>query len=174
MSTKSSIAYQKDLYHVYSEAFDDDAVYLTLFGEPQFTVKHGSATLRIPVEVWAVMVKYGHVEYGLADMSDEELLAIAEKEVDKRIAEFQRKLTEESVKSANLFAICGCLSYGAADSSRESQLDTRMVYLRSMRDRHKRVKTAIDLDNTEGPTAEMAKAIREFRKQAEADEVKDQ
>src|SRR5574343_478775 len=84
MSTKSSIACGPN-FHLYHEAFEQDAVYLEL-EQAFFEASPDKVTVAIPVVVWEVIRQYAGADLSWAAKSDEEIRQWVEHEVDERIA----------------------------------------------------------------------------------------
>jgi len=136
MSTKCSIAYGEN-FHLYNECFDDDGVYLELRGKPQFEASADSVMMRIPANIWEAIRTFPGVSLEWADKSDAEIRAIVEKDVDERIAEW-RKAKSKRQKAWVSFA--GGMVYGAADTSRDTQIRRGLKEMLRRRDLQRRIK----------------------------------
>ncbi|WP_404420503.1 hypothetical protein [Nibricoccus sp. IMCC34717] len=71
MSTKSTLRHGES-FHLYSEAFDKEAVYLEV-RKAEFTATHDSVTVRIPLEIWEYVRQATRAEFDLAKLSDAKL-----------------------------------------------------------------------------------------------------
>lgn len=142
MSTKSTIAWSED-FHLYREVFDDDHVYLRL-DTTHFEAGYGRVTVPIPIHIWETIRHLGGARLDLVDRSDEELLAKVQKDVDVRIAEYQ-KVARERPERADLFAIIGSLPYGTADKPRDEQIQRGMEYFRHEKQRQRELQARITL-----------------------------
>lgn len=141
MSTKCTIAYGEN-FHFYNEVLDKDHVYLQL-QTTHYEAGYGRVTVEIPIHIWETIRHLGGARLDLADKTDEDLRKIVEAAVDKRIANYQKFLQENSNHS-NLFRIIGVMGYGAADTPREEQIDRGMKYHQTERQRQQEVKAAIE------------------------------
>jgi len=142
MSTKSTIVRGQN-FHFYREVFDDDHVYLEL-DTTRFEAAYGRVTLPIPIHVWETIRHLAAAELDLVDEEDDALLARVERDVDKRIAEYQQALVE-TPGLAGLLAFSGCLPYGTADSPRADQISRGMEYYQRKRERQRNMKRRIDM-----------------------------
>lgn len=140
MSTKSTIAYG-DNFHFYREALDRDHVYLQL-DTTHFEAGYSHVMIPIPIHIWETIRHLGVAELDLVDQSDEQLLARVQKEVEERVAKYQ-KIARERPSYGNLFAIAGSLVYGTADAPLDSQVRDGMEYFRRERRRQQEVQTRI-------------------------------
>jgi hypothetical protein len=140
MSTKHTLAFG-DKFHFYRETLDDDHVYLKISGS-NFKATPRSAMLQIPAPIWETIRHLGAPDLGLAEKSDEELLAYVESVVDRRIDQL-RKVIPLSPARANFVLIAGAMIYGRADQPRDTQIARGLNYYQRERERQKRVKTAI-------------------------------
>ena len=140
MSTKSTLAWSED-FHLYHEIFDDDHVYLR-FDTTHFEAGYGHVMIPIPIHIWETIRHLGGARLDLADRSDEELLAGVQKDVDERIAEYQ-KVASERPERAGLFAIIGSLAYGTADKPRDEQIRRGTEHFRHERQRQRELQARI-------------------------------
>jgi len=140
MSTKSTLVYGQN-FHFYRELLDDDHVYLQL-DTTQFEAGYGRVTLPIPIHIWETIRHLGAADLDLVDEDDEALLAMVERDVDKRIAEYQRAMIETPERTS-LIRFFGCLPYGTADSPRIDQVRRGMEYFRRKRQRQCEVRARI-------------------------------
>lgn len=132
MSTKSSIAYSRNAFHFYHEAFDDESVYLELTGA-SFRATPDEVCVQIPIEIWAVIRSRAAVRLPWAERTDEDIQAHVEREVEERI---------ERVRQGGHW-LFGSFVYGAADQPREEQVRSGMAHYRRVRDRQSRIARAI-------------------------------
>lgn len=140
MSTKCTIAYGEN-FHLYREVFDSDHVYFEL-DTTHFEAGYGRVMIPIPLHIWETIRRLGGAELDLVDLSDEELLARAQKEVEERMAEYQR-VARERPERAGLVAILGSLVYGTADEPRDQQIRHGMEYFRRERKRQNELRARI-------------------------------
>jgi hypothetical protein len=108
--------------------------------------------LPIPVHIWETIRHLGGARLELVDEEDDGLLAMVERDVDQRIAEYQHALSE-SPDRAGFIALFGCLPYGTADSPRADQIRSGMEYFRRERQRQREVKARIAALRKTGPTS---------------------
>jgi hypothetical protein len=92
MSTKCTIVHGPG-FHFYHEILDDDHVYLEL-ETTHFEVGYGRVMLPIPIHIWETIRHLGAARMDLADKEDGALVAMIERNVDKRIAEYQQAVNE--------------------------------------------------------------------------------
>jgi hypothetical protein len=102
MSTKATIAHGK-AFHFYHECFDDDHVYLEIEGT-EFEAGYNRVMVPIPIHIWEIIRERGGADISLAPLTDAELNACVEKEVDHRIAEYER-ITKEGGQTWFLFGV---------------------------------------------------------------------
>jgi plasmid stabilization system protein ParE len=141
MSTKATLA-QDDSFHFYHDMFDEDHVYLEL-RTSQFEARHGRIMLPIPLHIWETIRHLGAPDLSLIDRTDEELRRTVETEVDRRIAAYRVKT--ESDPGASFVRYVGMLVYGTADSPREKQIETGMLYFVEERERQRQLCDAIEV-----------------------------
>ena len=140
MSTKSTIAHD-DNFHFYREEMDEDHVYLELQTN-EFVAGYGRVMLPIPLHIWETIRQLGAADLSLADKADEDLLRIVESEVDRRITDYRAR--DPNDPGANLIRYAGLLVYGTADSPREKQIETGMLYFDEERARQRDLRDAIE------------------------------
>lgn len=140
MSTKCTIAYGES-FHLYREVLDQDHVYLQL-QTTHFEAGYASVMIPIPIHIWETIRHLGGAELDLADRTDMELIAMVDKNVDERIAEYER-VARKRPDRAGFFAIIGSLVYGAADEPREAQIQHGMEYFQRERKRQKELQARI-------------------------------
>jgi hypothetical protein len=148
MSTKCTIAHGEN-FHFYHEALDDDHVYLEL-ETTHFEAGYGRVMLPIPIHIWEAIRHLGGAEMDLADKQDDELLALVEREVDQRIAEYQQAM-REAPNCSGFVLISASLAYGMADLPRVEQLHKGMEYFRHKRQRQREVRSLIAAIRTCAP-----------------------
>lgn len=156
MSTKSTIAHGEN-FHFYREALDDDHVYLEL-ETTHFEAGYRRVMVPIPIHIWESIRHLGGAQMDLADKQDEELLAMVEREVDQRIAEYQQAM-RETPNCAGFIRISGCLAYGMTDSPRADQIHSGMDYFQHKRQRQREVKSLVAAIRKCAPTAEASTEI---------------
>jgi hypothetical protein len=88
MSTKSTIAHGRG-FRFYHEALDEDGVYLEL-EDVEFEAGYRRVMVKIPIDVWEVIRHTSPARLDLVDSSDEELRRTVERQVDERMAEYER------------------------------------------------------------------------------------
>lgn len=140
MSTKSTIACAEN-FHLYREVLDDDHVYLRL-ETTHFEAGYGRVMIPIPIHVWETIRHLGGADLDLVDQSDGDLLARVQKEVDERMAEYQR-VARERPDHADFLAIVGSLVYGTADQPRDKQIRHGMNYFQLERKRQTELEARI-------------------------------
>lgn len=129
MSTKSTIAHGHQ-FHLYSETFDDDNVYLEVNDE----------TVTIPIAAWEVIRQYGAFHPRYRDMSDAEIAASVEREVDQRIAEYQAAPENKR----KLLRMLGGAWYGGADTPRQEQILRGIASSTRQREHEQRISGEIE------------------------------
>ncbi len=98
--------------------------------------------LPIPIHIWETIRHLGGARLDLVDEGDPALLVMVERDVDQRIAEYERAISE-TPERAGLIALFGCLPYGTADSPRDDQIRRGMEYFQRERQRQPEVKARI-------------------------------
>ena len=141
MSTKATIAYD-DTFHFYHEVMDDDHVYLEL-DTTNFEAGYGRVMVPIPIHIWETIRHLGAARLDFINHTDEDLLAMVEKEVDERIANYQKTL-RETPDRAGLYSVFGAFTYGGADEPREQQIARGMEHFQSERQRQRELHAAIE------------------------------
>jgi hypothetical protein len=140
MSTKCTLAYGEN-FHFYSEILDDDHVYLEL-DTTHFEAGYGRVMLPIPIHIWETIRDLGGARLDLVDEGDGGLLAMVERDVDQRMAQYQQAVSECPGR-AGFIALFGCLPYGTADSPRAEQIRRGVDYFQRERQRQREVKARI-------------------------------
>jgi hypothetical protein len=140
MSTKITSA-RGENFHLYSEAFDEDYIYLQLTGV-KFEATPETVTVPIPLDVWEKIRTIPGIEFDLVDHSDEDLARLVAYNVDDRRAHYKKSLAEaEKTGTVSLFAeIVGSLIYGQVDAPREDQIAGGIKYYRKRREYQQAVK----------------------------------
>ena len=138
MSTKCSLAYG-DSFHLYEECFDEDNVYLKLEGV-EFEATAERVTVTIPIAIWETIREYTILDLSYADKSDEEIQAMVEEAVDRRIEEYNNCDDE---RQRNITAIIGAIPYGLASSSVNEQIEKGLQYFLQQRERQSQIKEQI-------------------------------
>jgi hypothetical protein len=116
-------------------------VYLQL-DTTYFEADYGHVMLPIPIHIWETIRHLGGAELDLANQSDEQLLARVRKEIEARVAEYQ-KIVRERPHRAGFFAIVGSLAYGTADAPLDAQIRNGMEYFRRKRRHQQEVQARI-------------------------------
>lgn len=147
MSTKDSIAYKHNTFHLDYELFDEEHIYFELTGAA-FQATPERIRVRIPLEIWAVIRSRAAVRLPWAERPDAEIRSHVEREVDERI--------EKAL--AGTYWIFGSFIYGAADQPREEQVRRGMKHYRQVRDRHSRIAQAIQAMEAEQRTRRTTRA----------------
>jgi hypothetical protein len=140
MSTKCTLAHSKE-FHFYRESLDDDHVYLEMRAT-QFEASYGRVLIPIPIHIWETIRHLGGAQLDLVEVTDEELVRIAEREVDRRRSEYVAAERERS-GGGGLLRIAGCLVYGFADEPRAEQIACGVAYFTAERKRQREVQVAI-------------------------------
>ena len=139
MSTRSSIAYG-DNFHLYQEGFDDENIYLEL-EKTEFEACSQRVMVAIPIEVWEYIRSYSFADYSLIDMSDEEILASAEEEVERRITRYENAPTPAEAKSVLALEFIG---FEEINLPRQLQIDSRVEELTQARNQQRELKRKIE------------------------------
>lgn len=146
MNLKSTIV-QGENYQLYDEMFDDENIYLTI-NNADFEVTNLHVTIKIPLEIWAVIRQHGEPELRYADWTDDEVRDFVIKEIDERIEEYNQTLKNEGERAASLKAFCGALVYGSPiDNSKEEQIEIAFEHIIKQRDIHSKIQSAIQKAN---------------------------
>jgi len=135
MSTKCTIKYGDD-FHFYNECFDEENVYLDLDNGMWEANSNGSVTVAIPKAVWATIRESAPVDLPYAYLTDEELEAKVNEEVDKRIDEYNNE-TNERMK--HLSAFFGSMTYGLVTDPREEQIKNGIESFKLWRERQRKI-----------------------------------
>jgi hypothetical protein len=140
MSTKATIAYGEN-FHFYHECFDEDHVYLEL-ETTQFEAGYGRVMVPIPLHIWETIRHLGNARLDLVNQTDEDLRAMVETEVDRRIAKYQEALRRHPGRT-QLAWLGGSLVYSSPDKPRGKQIPRGMEYFTRERQRQREVAKAI-------------------------------
>jgi hypothetical protein len=135
MSTKSTIAHGRG-FHFYHEALDEDGVYLEL-EDVEFEAGYRRVMVKIPIDVWEVIRHTAPARLDLVDSSDEELRRTVERQVDERIAEYERAKGDPPQEA--LVSLFGALVFGGAEEPREEQVRQGLEYYARERERQRQV-----------------------------------
>lgn len=138
MSTKCTVAYGSN-FHLYKEILDENFIYLQLEGV-SFEASYNQVMVPIPVHIWEVIRQYPGTDLSWSDKTDEEIASYVEKEVNERIEEFEKA---EDERHRSLISLCGSLTYGLADTSREEQIKRGMACFEELREHQRQIKQAI-------------------------------
>lgn len=136
MVIKTTLAYGKS-FHFYQEGLNNNYVYLELEDVP-YDAGYRRLMVAIPIDIWEVIRFLGTARVELAASSDEELLEIVKKKVEERIAMYRRVQSSNS-EQADKYRFDNSLIFGAADESREEQINRGMAYYRTERERQRSV-----------------------------------
>jgi hypothetical protein len=134
MTVKATLAYGKS-FHFYHEALDNNHVYLELEDVP-YDPGYRRVMVAIPIDVWEVIRSLGQARLELVDLSDDDLLAIAERGVDERIAKYE-KVRVSDYEKADELRFENSVIFGAADDERERQVVRAMDYYKTERERQR-------------------------------------
>jgi hypothetical protein len=93
--------------------------------------------VKIPVDVWEVIRHTAPARLDLVDSSDEELRRTVERQVDARIAEYERAKGDSRQEA--LVSLFGALVFGGADEPREEQVRRGLEYYTGERERQRQV-----------------------------------
>lgn len=164
MSTKATFAHGPN-FHFYSEAFDDERVYLELAGT-EFEASAHRVTVAIPLEVWLTVQQVALPGLTLAGKTDAELRALAAGDVDERIARHAAATTDQQRALTSLF---GGWVYGDAESPRDQQLERGLAHYRTMRDRQNAIleRSRDHQISSAGASSETDRAVVKFTPRAE-------
>ena len=111
MSTRITLWYSEDL-HLYQDGFDDENVYLEIRSQ-----YFDALVVKIPLSAWKEMRQHTiQPAERFMDMTDEELLLEAEREVDEHRA---RLAAQPDSKLNGLF---GIFTFGSAESTRDEMV----------------------------------------------------
>lgn len=137
MSTKVTAAFG-DNFHLYHEVMEDDNIYLQL-DNVDFDVSKGQVTVCIPLEIWEHIRQFSGANFWAKDLTDDEIRAKVEKEVQNRIG------AEGIMRMAGLFV------YGSADDSKEEQIESGIKYHQNLRERQRLLHEKIEALNKRNP-----------------------
>ncbi len=97
MSTKSTIAYGEK-FHLYTDCFDEEHVWLQLDQPIEFEANQHAVTVRLPLALWEYLRTFTTAETDLAAKTEAELRAIAK----ERLSATARQYREERAKIKGL------------------------------------------------------------------------
>jgi hypothetical protein len=116
MSTKSTL-WHNDVFHLYSEGFDIENVYLEIAGDAV-----GQLVVKIPLAAWKEMRQQTiQPAEQYLDLSDEELLLEASRQVDEHRARLE-ELRQTDPQHSPLRGLLGSFLFGLPNSSREEMI----------------------------------------------------
>jgi hypothetical protein len=127
MSTKCTVTHGEK-FHLYEECFEDDGIYLEMETDMPgcaFSASPGYITVKIPIGLWEIIRKYTHESAKVLDMSDEQIQAKVEKNVDERIEEYKKN-------PKGLSSFIGVIPYGLAEEPKEKQIQSGLKYWRTL------------------------------------------
>lgn len=139
MSTKISHA-RSENFHLYSEAFDDDRIYLQIEG-CEFQAERDRVTVAIPLAIWAVIRERAPVDLSNALLSDEEIQEAVTGTVDRRITKYRETPDGKGREVANLL---GAGIYGLASSPRTEQIAQGVQFYQAERERQRAIAAEIE------------------------------
>jgi hypothetical protein len=91
MSTKSSILYYHDKFHIYHDVTDHfnegkrNTIYLS-FDNVEFEASNNSITIALPPEIWEVIREKPAIEFKYLNKTDEELLSLAKETANENVS----------------------------------------------------------------------------------------
>lgn len=133
MSTKSTI-YHGPNFHFYTEGFDDDHVFLSLWNT-EFEVDNEEVMLAIPVEIWETIRGYQSMSFDDVNKSDDDLLREVEDAVEKRMYEYAKA----DGRRRAITAFAGSFVYGSADLPKQEQVTRGFEYRKREREHQQHV-----------------------------------
>ena len=120
MSTKATLFFHWEDFHLYRELYDDDYVYLNLKDKNLVTIDESGVTLRIPVEIMETIKHVSTPSLNLAYKSDEEIKAIVEEVVNDRVENYKKD-------PENVFTLMiGSATFGVPSDPIENQISAGM------------------------------------------------
>lgn len=128
MSTKSTLVYGPN-FHLYQDMLDDGCVFLELEGV-SYETRPGGVNVRIPLATWEIVRQHTNGELKITHLTDDEIQAHVEREVDKRLTRY-----EQAEQNAAALGLSGVLAYGPVESPRESQIAAGVSYFKRLRAR---------------------------------------
>ena len=142
MSTKSTLVYGK-AFHLYTEALDDDNIWLELDIpiDTPIQLTNNKITIAITTSIWEVIREYTNAEFNLLNRTDEELKIMVEKAVNERKVNYEKAVSEG--KNANMLNLFGLFAYGLASNTIEDQIKEGMAYMLDLRDKQNKLFNAI-------------------------------
>lgn len=144
MSTKCSIAHGPD-FHLYSESFDDEHVFLRL-DNVEFEATRDGMTVKIPLHIWEFLRSFPGANLSDASKTDADIKREAIEAVTDRLATVYAAKTSPA---QGLIALVDDLVMGAIDLPREKQVANYVEYHRQQRSRLQEVLArVVDLRNS--------------------------
>ena len=141
MSTKSTVAHGP-AFHLYSEVFDEDNVYLEIEGT-HFEASYNRVMIPIPIHVWQIIRRCPGTQLNYAKKTDEELRFQAEQDVDDRLKRYQESLQQDSSRAKALAFLGGGFVYGDINQPREQQIETGIQHFIKRREHQQQILAAI-------------------------------
>jgi translation elongation factor EF-Tu-like GTPase len=92
----------------------------------------------IPIDVWEVIRLLGAAKLDLINSSDEELLELVEREVNERVAGYERMRSSDAEKAA-LLRFDNSIVFGVADSDPSQQIKRGMDFYQTERERQREI-----------------------------------
>jgi len=125
MSTKSTIHFTDDNWHLYAEAFDSWNTYLEFPIEFLEKIEYGEVVIRVPTRVWKQIREHAGKGETYIHMTPEERRAWAEEHVADRI----RRYHEADARSKDLYAFFGSGTFGDIEAPAEEQVAAGIAYI---------------------------------------------
>jgi hypothetical protein len=129
MNHKITLA-QGDPFHFYKNESDEEHVFLEL-SPAEFQTFEDLITLRIPMDIWMVMRQVKAPEMHLVESTDQDLIDLANNDVDERMAQHVAATTE---RRRDLIAMFSSALYGEITEPRDDQVQLGIKYLMQLRE----------------------------------------
>lgn len=136
MSTKSTIKYGEN-YHFYTEAMDDNNVYLDLSRDLLLNMTSHFVTIQIPAEIWEHIKNSYTFDTSKAEFTDKQIEQLVINEVDERIKSYNEK------PDCVFRTLSGSLTYGLPSDPREQQIDAGIKFWKQVRFEQQQLKQKI-------------------------------
>lgn len=130
MSTKCSIAHGPD-FHLYSESFDEEHVFLRL-GNVEFEATRDGVAIKIPLHIWEFLRSFPGADLSYASKTDADIKREAIEAVDDRLAAV---CAAKAPPAQSLVALGDSLVMGAIDLPRDKQVANYVEYHQHHRSR---------------------------------------
>ena len=140
MTVKATLAYGKS-FHFYHEALDNNHVYLELEDVP-YEVGYRRVMIAVPIDIWEVIRGLGAARLELVNASDEDIIKMVGRVVDKRIADYESARSSDQGEAERL-RFNDSIAFGVADTPRESQVMRGVEYYKTERERQREAATRI-------------------------------